>query len=314
MYEDLSRVIGNGFGTWRDNLILCIPFLVGAAFAIIVGIVSLILIFSLNPESFQELGDASLEMGKLTFGEIVSVAERNPVPFVILLITVLAEAFVDSFFRAGAVGMARQATVEMTTTSRTMWAAGRRFAADIFFVRFILGFIMLAGLVLIVPGLIHFLESLGVYSTEDLAVLNLDTISEALTAFDPQVVSSLFLGLSLFIIYLLTISLLFAVVFYAVVLDDLGPIAAIRSAINFFRSNLFDVFIIWLTVMALSLSVGMVGQLFANNPSAASAWSFFSVASSLVVIEPLSTVWWTRLYMSRTGKKLQEDDQVKYLW
>ena len=33
MYEDIGRLIGEGFSTWRNNLNLCIPFLLSVIFS-----------------------------------------------------------------------------------------------------------------------------------------------------------------------------------------------------------------------------------------------------------------------------------------
>jgi hypothetical protein len=116
------------------------------------------------------------------------------------------------------------------------------------------------------------------------------------------------LGAILLIIYLLVMSLVLATVPYALVVDVLGPIGAVKAGINFFNYNKFDVFILWIIVVAISLGLQMV----VSSAAAAGAevvqgtLSILVSVVNVVVIAPLANVWWTRLYMSRTGKRLYE--------
>lgn len=308
MYEDIGKVIGNGFETWKKNLNLCIPFLLGAAFAIVALIPLAIALFDILG-SFENIGEISSE-------DIISIIQNNALLLVsLVLITALMEALVDTFFTAGAVGMARQATKERFATLEVMWSVARKHVVNLFIARIIVALLILAGIILLLPGLIIPLQELGASGMGELTTMDPDALGTALGGFAPHIIAPLLIGTFLFLLYSFIVSITLSTVTYALVIDELGPITAIRSALGFFRSNMFDVFMVWLIVLAISLSVGMVGQLFANHPSAAAMWSGLSTIISLVVIAPLTTLWWTRLYMSRTGKNLHEDDdQVKYLW
>lgn len=41
-------------------------------------------------------------------------------------------------------------------------------------------------------------------------------------------------------------------------------------------------------------------------------WSFISFFISIIVIAPLTTVWWVRLYMIRTEKKVYFDELLAH--
>jgi hypothetical protein len=308
MYEDIGRVIGNGFETWKKNLNLCIPFLLGAAFAIVALLPLAIALFGILG-SFENIGDISSE-------DMIVIIQNNALLIgSLVLITVLLEALVDTFFTAGAVGMAKQATEEGFAALEVMWSVARKHVVNLFLARIIVALLILAGMILLLPGLMIPLQELGPSNMDELTSMDPDALGAALGGSAPHIIAPLLIGALIFLLYSFIVSIALSTMTYALVIDNLGPATAIRSALSFFRSNIFDVFMVWLIVLAVSLSVGMVGQLFANHPSAATMWSGLSTVISLVVIAPLSTVWWTRLYMSRTGKKLYEDDdKVKYLW
>jgi hypothetical protein len=97
------------------------------------------------------------------------------------------------------------------------------------------------------------------------------------------------------------------------VLEGAGPVQAIRAGIDFFRYNKFDVLILWLVVMALSVVLQMIGSLISSGNEV--AYQLLSLATSLVsllVLAPLANLWWTRLYMVRKG--MLKEEEVKDPW
>ncbi|OPX76564.1 MAG: hypothetical protein A4E43_01312 [Methanosaeta sp. PtaB.Bin005] len=96
-------------------------------------------------------------------------------------------------------------------------------------------------------------------------------------------------------------------------LEGAGPVQAIRAGIDFFRYNKFDVLILWLVVMALSVVLQMIGSLISSGNEV--AYQLLSLATSLVsllVLAPLANLWWTRLYMVRKG--MLKEEEVKDPW
>ena len=151
------------------------------------------------------------------------------------------------------------------------------------------------------------------------AILSLPFLSALGALFgssDPEF-GSLVLWIILLIAYALLVSILLAMVPYALVVEGLGPIGAIKAGIGFFLKNKMDVFLIWLVVIAVSVAIRFLGVPFSGSETASAVFSTLSGVVSVLVISPLSTVWWTRLYMTRAGKISEvetiPDEEVKYL-
>jgi len=123
----------------------------------------------------------------------------------------------------------------------------------------------------------------------------------------------LIVGFFMFILYALVLSLVLAAAPYALVLEGLGPVRAIRAGIDFFRDNKFDVLILWLVVAALSIALQMIGSsLSVGDTVTYQPMSLFTGLVNLLVLVPLTNLWWTRLYMDRKG--MLKNDEVKDLW
>ena len=120
-------------------------------------------------------------------------------------------------------------------------------------------------------------------------------------------------GFLLFILYALILSIILALSPYALVLEGTGPLQAIRAGIDFFRYNKFDVLIMWLVVVALSLVLQMIGSFISTgNETAYQLLSLVTSLVSLLVLAPLANLWWTRLYMVRKG--MLKEEEVKDPW
>ena len=120
-------------------------------------------------------------------------------------------------------------------------------------------------------------------------------------------------GFLLFILYALILSIILALSPYALVLEGTGPLQAIRAGIDFFRYNKFDVLIMWLVVVALSLVLQMIGSFISTgNEMAYQLLSLVTSLVSLLVLAPLANLWWTRLYMVRKG--MLKEEEVKDPW
>jgi len=120
-------------------------------------------------------------------------------------------------------------------------------------------------------------------------------------------------GFLLFILYALMLSIILALAPYALVLEGTGPLQAIRAGIDFFRYSKFDVLIMWLVVVALSLVLQMIGSFISTgNEMAYQLLSLVTSLVSLLVLAPLANLWWTRLYMVRKG--MLKEEEVKDPW
>lgn len=286
--EDVGDLIGKGFKIWKSNLNLCIPFVFNLLFSILAAVPMIAVLLAVLGSSgdLQSLESATPE-------ELLSRVEGSL--FVLaatFIIVILAMALISAFFTSGAIGMAREALEMGKSTTAVMWSSGRKHFLNMFFASLIMGIIVVAGTAFLLPGVIYLLPS-----------------------FDPSpgTVGLLVAGIMLLIIYALIVSLLLAEAPYALVVDSLGAVDAIKASIGFFRNNKFDVFVLWLVVVAISTGLQMIG----NSVSTGDTVTFqpLSIVTGLVnllVLAPLSTLWWTRLYMSRTGKL--KEIEVKDPW
>jgi hypothetical protein len=280
--EEIGDLIGKGFGAWKGNLNLCIPFLLSAFFSLLallpflsalVEVISQKNLDSLPPQEWMPIFEEALP----------GLAPS-------LLASLFLLMLFGSFFFAGAIGMAGQALQTGRASTGTMWSCGRKNIVSLFLNTLLIDLIMAAGLLFLLPW----------------ALVSAAHISDTTT------MALLLAGVLLLILYALSVSLILALSPYALVVDGLGPLQALRDSAAFFRHNKFDVFLLWLIVLALAMGLQMLGG-WSTADSAKSLQPLAAVAGALniMVIAPLSTLWWTRLYLSRTFKLKEE---VKSLW
>lgn len=294
--ESINELLGRGFSLWRDNLNLCIPHLLGFIFSIMAlfaGLMAVILsgmlpLESLNEtalndvQNMQDMQKLSDQMDEYLAG--MQSSDLMQIGLAILAIFVLV-ALVDAFFAAGAIGMARQALEKGRSDTSAMWSAGKRHFLGMFLAELLMTLIILMGMALLLPLLAADLESPGL-----LAVA--------------LVVIALF--------YALALTIILSTLPYALVLEGLSPVRALFASMDFFRYNKFDVAVLWLVVVALSLALQMVGGAFSTGDAGQGRpLSAITGMISLLVLAPLSNLWWTGLYMSRKGMlKLEEKEDL----
>ncbi|MDD1736683.1 MAG: hypothetical protein LUQ21_04425 [Methanothrix sp.] len=297
--EEMGEMIGKGFGVWRSNLNLCIPFLLSAFVTTLLALPFLAAFFmTLLPLDRMDVAMLQDEedMQELLVQMQDSLAgletEKMLMLAALFLALVVLLSLINAFFAAGAIGMARQAMDEGIANTRAMWSYGRGYFWNLFLATLLIGLINLAGLIFLLPALIA-------------APMPLHA--------DPQSMGALVAGSLLLILYVLALSVILTAAPYALVLEGLGPVQAVLAAMKFFRYNKFDVVILWLVVAALSLSLEMIsGAVSTGETAAGQALSLATGMASLLVVAPLSNLWWTRLYMNRKG--MLKVDEVKDPW
>jgi hypothetical protein len=294
--ESINELLGRGFSLWRDNLNLCIPHLLGFFFsmmALFAGLMAVIFsgmlpLESLNETALNDVQDMQdMQMLSDQMEEYLAGMQSSDlmqIGLAILAIFVLV-ALVDAFFAAGAIGMARQALEKGRSDTSAMWSAGKRHFLGMFLAELLMTLIILMGMALLLPLLAADLESPGL-----LAVA--------------LVVIALF--------YALALTIILSTLPYALVLEGLSPVRALFASLDFFRYNKFDVAVLWLVVVALSLALQMVGGAFSTGDAGQGRpLSAITGMISLLVLAPLSNLWWTGLYMSRKGMlKLEEKEDL----
>jgi len=286
--EDVGALIGKGFEIWKRNLNLCIPFLLNLVFSI-VALLPLAVAFLAILGFSNDLSSLESALESASPEELLSMlGDELFILIAAFLLVILVISLISAFFTAGAIGMAKEALETGKSTTATMWHQGRRHFWNMFVASIIMGIIVVAGFAFLLPGIIYLLPS-----------------------FDPgpETVALLVAGIMLLIIYALIISLLLATVPYALVVDSLGAVAAIKASIDFFRYNKFDVFILWLVIVAISIGLQMIGSsISAGDTVTYQPLSILTGIINLFVFAPLSTLWWTRLYLSRTGRLVEQEN------
>jgi len=298
--ESINELLGRGFSLWRDNLNLCLPHLLGFFFslmALFAGMMAIIFSGIMPLEDFNETALQEMqyvedmeEMQMLwgQMGEHLAGMEGSEILQIALAILAIffLIALVEAFFAAGAIGMSRQALEKGRSSTSAMWSSGRRHFLGMFLAELLMTFIILMGILLLLPLLAAGLEKLGLLA-----------VALALIA----------------IFYALALTIILSTLPYALVLEDLSPLGALRASIDFFRYNKFDVAVLWLVVIALSLGLQMVGgAVSSGQPGQGQPLSAITGMISLLVLAPLSNLWWTRLYMSRKG--MLKQDEMEDLW
>ena len=294
--ESINELLGRGFSLWRDNLNLCIPHLLGFIFsmmALFAGLMAVILsgmlpLESLNEtalndvQNMQDMQKLSDQMEEYLAG--MQSSDLMQIGLAILAIFVLV-ALVDAFFAAGAIGMARQALEKGRSDTSAMWSAGKRHFLGMFLAELLMTLIILMGMALLLPLLAADLESPGLLAVALVVIA---------------------------VFYALALTIILSTLPYALVLEGLSPVRALFASLDFFRYNKFDVAVLWLVVVALSLALQMVGGAFSTGDAGqGQPLSAITGMISLLVLAPLSNLWWTGLYMSRKGMlKLEEKEDL----
>lgn len=282
MYENLSTLIQRGFGTWRNNLSLAVPFILQTGVIGILAMALVALLFASQPIEEADISD------------IAEILTSTP-SILAIIGTLLVILAATAFFTAGAIEMAHQGTLEGKSSLSIMWAGGKRHFASMYLANLVIMAIMIAGALaigLLTAGLLMQFSGLEA----------LQMVAEGKAAMmDTSTTLTLMVGSMLMIAFALAASLALALAPYALVVEGMGPIEAIRRGMGFFRENPFDVFMIWIITLAISLAISLPGQVHPEG-GVAILWPLINMALSLAVIAPLTTVWWTRLYLSRTGR------------
>jgi hypothetical protein len=290
--ERIGEVLRNGAYTWKQNPVLCAPFVLDALARFLFFVLVLAgLVVVIGTALFMKIGSGILEIMEASqtpgepsleaAGAMVEVYQLV-LPFTRLFIAALiifgiGSALIRTFFEVGAVGMAKNATMTGATRLNDLFWYGRRSTVSLFLANIVIMLIFLAGIVFLVPG-----------------ILLLDSSDGSGVAMDAFTI-----GTILWIGYMLVLSIGLAPVTYALVIDHTGPIEGIERGWRFFSSHKLDVFLMCLVMFAIFILRFVIGQVFYMNPVTTIIWQFVDMLINMCILLPLITVWWTRLYLSR---------------
>ncbi len=210
----------------------------------------------------------------------------------LLLGVFLFAAFAQSYFTAGAIGMAKKASETGDTGISDMLVSGSKNTFRLFLAVLLTALILLVGIIFLVPGA--------------LAVGNLSALVE-----NPEAsihgMTALVIGVILWTVYIVIVNLMLSLSSYALVIDELGPLEALSTSFIFFMNNKLDVFFMWLFTVGLVLINNYVGELAGPGNNLVAAVTLFIPPA---VLQPFTAVLWTRLYMTRKGRKLYNPSEL----
>jgi len=282
MVEELGSILSNGFNTWKKNLTLCLPFvfsliLTGIVACVIIGGAILVVLGPLLP-SLMPLIESGEIPPEFMHQLLLQLLQDLDIIIAAVIITIILAILINAFFTAGAIGMAKEATEKGRTSLSDMTGYGRRKSISLLFANLIVGLITLAGVVFLIPGLIHALPALR--SRTPLDATNLAAFA------------LLGLGFLVMLVYMLIVNIILALSPYAVVIDDLGAVKGVKRGYKNFMIHKLDVFLLWLILIVIAV----VANIILGNIPYLGPWA--SLVVSIIVIQPLSVIWWSRLYLS----------------
>lgn len=291
MYEDFGTIINRGFYSWVRNLNICIPFFLNLLFNIILYIVFVvalgILLFESNAVSLTNSAVPSdIEVLSILWK---GLSQNILLSAAFILMFILFEVLVQSFFTAGAIGMAKRATETGDTVLPDMIVSGSKNVFRLFLIDLLIGLLMLVGIVFIVPGA--------------LSIGNLSVLIENPQASSLQGAGLLALGIILWSGYLIILNVALSFTQYALVIDELEPLEALSAGFHFFMENKVDVLFVWIIYIGLTSVNTFISNYFGSSSFLVAV---LTLLLSIAVIQPLITVLFTRLYASRKGKKLYD--------
>lgn len=294
MVEDIGKIISNGFGTYMKNLNICVPFILDFFISVLLALLmtgfGMLFIFGTSLSNIENAGTPEA-LGLV----LLPLLAQHIIEIAILLTSILVVILlIQAYFTSGAIGMAIQATGYGKSSLSTMNDAGRKNLVNMFFAEILFGLISLAGIVFIVPGAMKI------------------NISQLMDSKNPETAVLFIIGLMLWVLYLIVLSIVLAIFRYALVAENLGPIESISAAFEFFKKYKGDVILLFIFLIAISFVFFIVDQIMGSLPIVNILWSFISFFISLIVIAPLTTVWWVRLYMVRTDKKIYFDELLAH--
>ncbi|OYT39853.1 MAG: hypothetical protein B6U86_04860 [Candidatus Altiarchaeales archaeon ex4484_43] len=266
MVESLGDILRGGFGIWRKNLILGVPFLLDLVieFLVLMMLISSFIFFSADLFSFQAHEDI---YSGFTYPDISGIMNFLFLFFALMMFVYIVCMLINAFFEAGAIGMARTATDTGKTELDEMTGYGKKKVIALFLANILIDLILIAGVVIILGIPIAFAVLL-----KEMVIFNW---------------LLLLIGVVLSIVYLLVIGVAFSPVKYALVISlwlIVSVIDLVIGVINFFFGLIF-------------IAIPVVGPLIRM------VFNLLLAIILAVTLAPITACWWTRLYMDRTGMK-----------
>ena len=288
MYEDFGTTLNRGFKTWTRNLNICIPFILNFFVNLILyvfffGLMGFLL-FGSNTGSIAD--PSTLPPAELYNMIWAGVRDNMAVSVLVFIVFSLLGMFLQAFFTAGAIGMAKKASETGDTVLSDMVRYGSKNAFRLFLTTLLITLMILAGIVFIVPGVLTIGDLSVLIQNPEAAVGGMGTLA---------------IGVLIWGIYILVINIALSLAPYALVIDELDPLDALKTGYRFFKKNKLDVFLIWIIAVGLVFINGLVGEFLGSQNTLISGITYII---PVLVLQPLTAILWTRLYLTGEGREL----------
>lgn len=300
--ESIGSLFMRGYGTWRGNLNICIPFLLmymariiytiiilaGVAFVVGVDIIEML------SESMGELATIQDPQAQMA---VMESMRQTMTPFLSVFIAagivlVLGLELIYSAFRSGAYAMVYKALQYNRTGFADMVDSVRVNTLNMYFASILRFLLIIAGIAFIVPGGVLLQLSGG----------GAGTMAEVI-GWMLFLVGFIFWG---FFMVFVTIAL--TEMDFILVAESLRPVDAIKRSYRFFVANKGDVFMVWLVLLSIGIVYSTIMNVFSVIPFVGTVIYVIDMFVATVVILPLFSIWWMRLYMVRSGKEIYMND------
>jgi hypothetical protein len=288
---NITEIIGSGFQTWKKNISICIPMIIGMILCMVVAIgIMLPTVFTTFRPIIQEAmtNSSAMQSPEMT-NRVLTLFLENIWLFICTIVVIaIVCGFIVSFFTAGTIGMAKEAILTGKTNLSHMMSYGKKKFLSYFGASVIVGLVMLVGVLFLIPGII----SLLAHSDEIVSQTPL-TSAQLIPIMLPFIG-----GIILMVLYILPMSLILMLVPYAVVIDDISSVEGFRKGIRVVWHNKASTFLLWLFMIVVAVIIGFISMI-------PLVGSLLMLTIMFLVFMPLVTIWWTKLYLTVT--KSQEN-------
>lgn len=288
MSEELGTIIHRGFDTWKHNINLALPFILDPLVSLLVaGVVGMAVILAIGIDTFLKLLEQaqpileSLENAQqppvLEAAALLSLIKPYLAHIILAVIVILiATGIIRAFFRAGAIGMAKMALEKGSTSLADLVEHAKKHTVNLLLTDILIALLLLAGIVFLLPAALLSPEPFNLAEAH---------------------IGLLMLGLVLWILYMLAVGILFMLAPYALVIESLHPLDALKKSAGFFMAHKLDVILLLLLSIAVSIGASI---LLGSIPFIG---GILNTLAAMVIIQPLTLLWWTRLYMAKNKQK-----------
>lgn len=288
MYEDFGTILNRGFKTWVRNLNICIPFVLNffvdlILYAFFFGLIGVLLFASGSGSSVDPATISDKELFSMLWDGFTN---NIPASIALIIAFSLLNMFLRSFFTAGAIGMAKKASETGDTSFSDMFKSGSKNGFRLFLTTLVISLILLAGIVFVVPGALTIGDINSLIENPSVPVNGMGVLG---------------IGIMLWTMYFLALNIVLSLAPYALVIDELDPLDALKAGYRFFRANKLDVFFIWVISIGLALVNGFVGESLGSEITLVSGITYFV---PIFILQPITAILWTRLYLVGEEREL----------